>query len=448
MSDLKKISKKTTLQAPKKNRVVQKKKTDVSKPANDILMLQRSVGNQAMQQLFQSEILQKKENNTGLPNNLKDGIESLSGYSMDDVKVHYNSPKPAQLNAYAYAKGSNIHLASGAEKHLPHEAWHVVQQKQGRVQTTKQLKGKVNINDDEGLEKEADVMGGRALQMREKPYGTITSKKGVEKIEGTIIHGTNNFSSIVINGLNITLNRALIMGNSYAIAVLNACEDFEKYANNKIKKLKGKVTGAELASALIEVILSIVGGATVSKLTVKVTSTLGQSIINTMSSTFQSQIKKGVKDISKGDDIKNLKEAVTLIKQGARDASTLMKKEIKKVLEPKISEIQRKVNSREELTREEDDFAAMFYLSSADTMRKNITLYLGIPDSSKSIETQIQIYQKLTEKFERKYFMATVTVQKSIYWTIKGGNHRSGADEYAYHKAREVANKRRKELEK
>jgi len=115
-----------------------------------------------------SAILQKKANTTGLPDNLKSGIENLSGHAMDDVKVHYNSNKPAQLNAHAYAQGTNIHIASGQEKHLPHEAWHVVQQKQGRVKPTMQMKGKVNVNDDKGLEKEADFMGRKALQMKDK----------------------------------------------------------------------------------------------------------------------------------------------------------------------------------------------------------------------------------------------------------------------------------------
>ena len=98
---------------------------------------------------------EEKSNNTGLLNNLKIGIESLSGFSMDDVQVHYNSDKPAQLNVLAYAQGTDIHVASGQEKHLPHEAWHVVQQKQGRVQSTMQLRG---VNDDERLEKEADAI--------------------------------------------------------------------------------------------------------------------------------------------------------------------------------------------------------------------------------------------------------------------------------------------------
>ncbi len=89
----------------------------------------------------------KKENNTRLPDNLMSGIEDLSGYSVDDIKVYYNSDKPAQLQAHAYAQGTDIHIASGQEKHLPHEAWHVIQQKQGRVKPTMQMKGKVNIND-------------------------------------------------------------------------------------------------------------------------------------------------------------------------------------------------------------------------------------------------------------------------------------------------------------
>ncbi|MCC8134533.1 MAG: DUF4157 domain-containing protein, partial [Tannerellaceae bacterium] len=101
---------------------------------------------------------EEKPNNTGLPDQLKAGIENLSGYSMDDVTVHYNSDKPAQLQALAYAQGTDIHIAPGQEQHLPHEAWHVVQQKQGRVQPTMQLQG-LQVNDQERLEKEADVMG-------------------------------------------------------------------------------------------------------------------------------------------------------------------------------------------------------------------------------------------------------------------------------------------------
>ena len=108
-----------------------------------------------------SPAVQRKANDTGLPDGLKAGIENLSGLSLDGVNVHYNSPQPAQLSALAYAQDSDIHVAPGQEEHLPHEAWHVVQQMQGRVRPTLQTQG-VEVNDDPALEREADRMGRRA----------------------------------------------------------------------------------------------------------------------------------------------------------------------------------------------------------------------------------------------------------------------------------------------
>lgn len=106
-------------------------------------------------------------NNTGLPDDLKAGMENLSGMNLDHVRVHYNSPKPATVQAHAYAQGSDIHLASGQEKHLPHELGHVVQQMQGRVEPTTSVDG-VAVNDNAGLESEATRMGEQALQRAAK----------------------------------------------------------------------------------------------------------------------------------------------------------------------------------------------------------------------------------------------------------------------------------------
>ena len=102
------------------------------------------------------------ENKTGMPDNLKAGVESLSGIDMSDVRVYYNSSKPAEVGALANTQGTDIHVASGQERHLPHEGWHVAQQMQGRVKPTMQAKG-VSINDDAVLEREADVMGIKTL---------------------------------------------------------------------------------------------------------------------------------------------------------------------------------------------------------------------------------------------------------------------------------------------
>ncbi len=108
-------------------------------------------------------------NRTGLPDRLKAGVEALSGLAMDDVRVHRESPEPAKLGALAFAKGSEIHLGPGQERHLPHEAWHVVQQKQGRVIPTLQTKG-ILLNHDLALEREADSMAD-ALSATAPPSG-------------------------------------------------------------------------------------------------------------------------------------------------------------------------------------------------------------------------------------------------------------------------------------
>jgi Domain of unknown function (DUF4157) len=102
-------------------------------------------------------------NRTGMPDSLKSGIEALSGMDMSDVRVHADSHKPGQFEALAYAQGNDIHLAPGQKHNLPHEVWHVVQQRQGRVQPTMQIAG-MQVSDDPHLEREADVMGARAMQ--------------------------------------------------------------------------------------------------------------------------------------------------------------------------------------------------------------------------------------------------------------------------------------------
>ncbi|AFY99508.1 DUF4157 domain-containing protein [Calothrix sp. PCC 6303] len=120
--------------------------------------------------------VEQHPNKTGMPDALKAGGESLSGHSLDDVRVHYNSAKPAQLQALAYTQGTEIYVAPGQEKHLPHEMWHVVQQAEGRVKPTMQLQDGVAINNDKGLEYEADVMGAKAQMMRDTaPFSLATA---------------------------------------------------------------------------------------------------------------------------------------------------------------------------------------------------------------------------------------------------------------------------------
>jgi hypothetical protein len=98
-----------------------------------------------------------------LPEALRTGLETLSGVDLSGVAVHRNSPRPAEMGAEAFARNADIHLAPGREHRLAHEAWHVVQQAQGRVPPTASLPQGASVNDDSRLEREADTMGAKAL---------------------------------------------------------------------------------------------------------------------------------------------------------------------------------------------------------------------------------------------------------------------------------------------
>lgn len=203
----------------------------VQEMANDSTQVKQLKGYQAMADSYTAETTQLKANDTGLPDQLKTGVESLSGMSMDHVKVHYNSDKPSQLQAHAYAQGSDIHVAPGQEKHVPHEAWHVVQQAQGRVKPTMQMKANVPVNDDAGLENEADVMGAKALQTQ---TGTAQLK--------TIITSTTTAPAQLVKdeAKRPVLDKRMDDLREEAIAVLSKMkmlgEDWEKTYGKKGKK--------------------------------------------------------------------------------------------------------------------------------------------------------------------------------------------------------------------
>ncbi|WLE95747.1 MAG: DUF4157 domain-containing protein [Candidatus Electrothrix communis] len=199
--------------------------------------------------------VQEKENNTGLPDNLKSGIENLSGYSMDDVEVHRNSDKPAQLQAHAYAQGTDIHIAPGQEKHLPHEAWHVVQQKQGRVKPTMQMKGKVNINNDVGLEREADVMGEKAVQRQtsEKTNGLTKFSPTTTIQRASFFVGINRFKTqdLTYDQLSSILSEMQEKQDTTSISSLrDAC----------VKELKKLTDGSKVSQLELGKLLNIIDG--------------------------------------------------------------------------------------------------------------------------------------------------------------------------------------------
>lgn len=189
-----------------------------------------------------SEPIQRKENDNGLPDNLKTGIENLSGYAMDDVKVHYNSDKPAKYKAHAFTQGTDIHIASGQEKHLPHEAWHSVQQKQGRVKPTLQMKNDVAINDDEGLETEADVMGSKATVRQEKAHHAPLLQPKTDFAPVQRVSFQKEFSGPAL-GTEVELSQAVIFKTS-SVPEIAVVKDSDN--NDLVEITSDMVSGAVL----------------------------------------------------------------------------------------------------------------------------------------------------------------------------------------------------------
>lgn len=173
-----------------------------------------------------------------LPDALKAGVEALSGLSMDDVRVHTNSSKPAKLNALAYAQGADIHLGPGQERHLPHEAWHVVQQKEGRVKPTS-LISQTPINNKTHLEDEADDPGNKAARNRQtlgarsagvRPFAVPSSQTTQGVVQGVF---------------------------EYSDDTINTKEEAEELGGNLYKRLVGTKTVKMTRSAFIEMIVEL-----------------------------------------------------------------------------------------------------------------------------------------------------------------------------------------------
>lgn len=142
---------------------------------------------------------------SALPDGLRNGIEQLSGMDMGDVRVHSMSPEPASLNALAFARGNEIHLGPGQSHLLPHEAWHVAQQKQGRVRATTEVNG-APVNADSALEQEADIMGAKALQTVAGDKPELQKSQGGNNVTQRVIKGykakTLGSKFVVLKGLD------------------------------------------------------------------------------------------------------------------------------------------------------------------------------------------------------------------------------------------------------
>lgn len=100
---------------------------------------------------------------------LESMVPAFGADMLSNVRLHPDSPTPAEVGALAYTQGNDIHFAPGQFKPdtgagrqlIGHELAHVAQQAAGRVQPTTEIGG-MPVNDDVALENEADRIGAKA----------------------------------------------------------------------------------------------------------------------------------------------------------------------------------------------------------------------------------------------------------------------------------------------
>ena len=90
---------------------------------------------------------------TAIPAYLKSQAERKSGCDLSNVKVHYNSTKPADYQAVGIAQKNTLHLAPFHENKIKHEVVHIVQQKQNTFPVCQQ---RGSVVSDSRLEQEAN----------------------------------------------------------------------------------------------------------------------------------------------------------------------------------------------------------------------------------------------------------------------------------------------------
>ncbi|VFQ45330.1 DUF4157 domain-containing protein [Desulfoluna butyratoxydans] len=114
-------------------------------------------------------IVAQARNTTGLPDRVKEGMQRSFNTDFSDITVHPSSSKAPALGAQAFTQGHDVHFAPGqfrpdttsGRELIGHELAHVVQQREGRVSPTCEVSG-MPVNDNPGLEAEADALGKRA----------------------------------------------------------------------------------------------------------------------------------------------------------------------------------------------------------------------------------------------------------------------------------------------
>ncbi|WP_018681898.1 DUF4157 domain-containing protein [Actinokineospora enzanensis] len=135
--------------------------------ADEILRLQRAVGNQA---LAEGDLVHSVLSESGRPLDtpVREEMESRMGEDFSDVRVHTDTSaqrSAEEIGARAYTSGNHVVAgAGGLDKHtLAHELTHVVQQRSGPVAGTDNGSGLSISDPSDAFERAAEANAHRVM---------------------------------------------------------------------------------------------------------------------------------------------------------------------------------------------------------------------------------------------------------------------------------------------
>jgi hypothetical protein len=187
------IHAKTPGAQPPSNHLMQKVQDKGPLTPTDVMTLQRTVGNQAVQRMLgeqEAPLVNSKSQDVSRPlsSEVRTKMEQSFGTSFGNVQIHQGDQADA-MGARAYAQGPNIYVQRSinlngyeGQKVLAHELAHVVQQRTGRV--TNSPDGPT-INDNPQLETEAHRAANKAANGA--PAGLVGSKSMVQRTSTNVI---------------------------------------------------------------------------------------------------------------------------------------------------------------------------------------------------------------------------------------------------------------------
>ena len=124
-----------------------------------------------------------------MPEDVKGKMEGAMGADFSSVKIETNSKQAQEMGALAFAQGESVHFAPGqfdpsskkGQELIGHELAHIQQQREGKVTANAQVGGAA-INNDKGLEAEADRIGKAAAESSGPPikFNKLAEQKPVD----------------------------------------------------------------------------------------------------------------------------------------------------------------------------------------------------------------------------------------------------------------------------